>query len=168
MPGTFRRASVLAVVDFEAPRFVADAMVGKLARWLRVLGVDVVYDPSLDDHELVALARKEKRILLTRDQPLASSSEDPPRLFIESADFREQLRQVVECCQIDRKRGLFTRCVECNGVLELASREEVQEKVPPYVFSTHKEFKRCPRCSRIVWGGTHRQNMQRELDAIFT
>ncbi len=71
-------------------------MVGKLARWLRVLGVDVSYDTSLDDHELLALARREKRILLTRDQPLAFGGNEPPRLFIESDNFREQLRQVVE------------------------------------------------------------------------
>ena len=77
--------------DSNSPRFVADAMVGKLARWLRVIGVDVLYDPSLDDHELVALARRERRVLLTRDTPLAASSDDPPRLFIESGDFRRQL-----------------------------------------------------------------------------
>jgi uncharacterized protein with PIN domain len=152
----------------EKPHFVADAMVGKLARWLRILGVDVIYDVSLDDRELLALARSENRILLTRDNPLASGATDPPRLFIESDDFREQLRQVVAAYQIDTENALFTRCVDCNTMLESVSREEVQKRVPPYVFSTQDQFKRCPRCDKILWGGTHREHMQKELELIFT
>ena len=152
----------------EKPRFVADAMVGKLARWLRILGVDVIYDVSLDDHELLALARSEKRILLTRDNPLASGSGGPTRLFIESDDFREQLRQIVHAYQIDTENALFTRCVDCNTPLESVARREVREKVPPYVFSTQDQFKRCSQCDKILWGGTHREHMQKELELIFT
>ena len=138
-------------------------MVGKLARWLRVLGVDVTYDTSLDDHELLALARREKRILLTRDQPLAFGGTEPPRLFIESDDFREQLRQVVTTYRIDPDLAVFTRCVDCNSVLESVSRG----KVPPYVFSTQNQFKRCPSCQKILWGGTHRTHMQDVLSGLF-
>jgi uncharacterized protein with PIN domain len=106
-------------------------------------------------------------VLLTRDTPLASRSNDPPRLLIESGDFREQLLQVVETFELNPREAVFTRCVECNRRLEPARREEVREKVPPYVFSTQTQFKRCPSCKRILWGGTHRQNMQRTLDSIF-
>lgn len=153
--------------DPEAPRFVADAMLGKLARWLRVLGVDVLYDSALDDHELVALARQEKRVLLTRDTPLATGSNDPPRVFIESENFRLQLVQVVESYPIDPEQAVFTRCVDCNHLLEPIPREEVAGKVPPYVFSTQNRFKRCPGCDKILWGGTHREHMKRVLSEIF-
>jgi uncharacterized protein with PIN domain len=142
-------------------------MVGKLARWLRILGVDVIYDVSLDDHELLALARLEKRILLTRDNPLAFGSSDPPRLFIESDDFRRQLRQVVHAYRIDTQKTQFTRCVDCNTPLESVSPGEIRGKVPPYVFSTQDQFKRCPQCDKILWGGTHREHMQKELELIF-
>lgn len=155
------------MIDSETPRFVADAMVGKLARWLRILGIDVVYDASLDDHELVALARLEGRVVLTRDNPLAKASDEPPRLFIESDDFREQLRQVVKIYNLDPKLALFTRCVECNAVLKPIAREDVYERVPPYVFSTQSHFKRCPQCDKILWGGTHRAQMKKMLDSIF-
>jgi hypothetical protein len=155
------------VVDSGEHRFVADAMVGKLARWLRVIGVDVTYDSSLDDPELLALARREKRILLTRDQPLAFSGSEPPRLFIESDDFREQLRQVVKEYRIDPSRAVFTRCVNCNAVLESVSRSDVERVVPPYVFSTQNQFKRCPTCHKVLWGGTHRAHMQHMLADIF-
>jgi uncharacterized protein with PIN domain len=141
-------------------------MLGKLARWLRILGFDVLYDTSLDDHELLALARLEKRILLTRDNPLAFGSDEPPRLFIESEDFRQQLRQVVNTYNLDSRKELFTRCVECNSLLETISRDEVRNRVPPYVFSTQSQFKRCPRCDKILWGGTHRQHMQQMLAGI--
>ena len=155
------------MTDAERPRFVADAMVGKLARWLRILGIDVVYDTSLDDHELVALARLEKRVLLTRDRPLATSSDAPPRLLIDSEDFREQLRQVVKTYNLDPTEALFTRCMDCNGALESLSPEKARERVPPYVFATQTRFKRCPRCDKILWGGTHREHMQRVLESIF-
>jgi len=142
-------------------------MVGKLARWLRILGVDVIYDVSLDDQDLLAIARSDNRILLTRDNPLAFGSGDPPRLFIESDDFRQQLRQVVSTYQIDTRDALFTRCVVCNTPLESVSRRDVRERVPPYVFSTQEQFKRCPQCDKILWGGTHRAHMQKELERIF-
>ncbi len=143
-------------------------MVGKLARWLRVLGVDVIYDTSLDDHQLVALARSENRILLTRDRPLASGANESQCLLVESVDFREQLRQVVETYGIEPNQSLFTRCVDCNAILETVSREEVRERVPPYVYSTQSQFKRCPRCDKILWGGTHRCHMNKMLDSIFS
>jgi uncharacterized protein with PIN domain len=167
MPVTFRPDSARNVNNLDAPRFVADAMVGKLARWLRILGVDVIYDVSLDDHELLALARMEKRVLLTRDNPLAAGAGEPRRLLIESDDFRRQLIQVVTTFQLDFRRALFTRCVDCNTPLESVPRGEARGKVPPYVFSTQEQFKRCPQCDKILWGGTHRQHMQRVLSLIF-
>ena len=142
-------------------------MVGKLARWLRVLGVDVIYDTSLDDHQLVALARSENRILLTRDRPLASGTNEPQCLLVESENFREQLRQVVETYGIEPNQSLFTRCMDCNTILEVASRADIRDKVPPYVYSTQNHFKRCAYCDKILWGGTHRLHMQETLDEIF-
>ncbi len=149
------------------PRFVADAMVGKLARWLRVLGLDVLYDSTLNDHQLMALARREGRVLLTRDVPLASGTNGPERLLIESGDFREQLLQVVEAYRLDPWRGLFSRCIDCNTPLEPALREEAQHRVPPYIFSTQARFMRCERCGKILWEGTHRNHMQKVLEGLF-
>ncbi|MFQ5790457.1 MAG: Mut7-C RNAse domain-containing protein [Acidobacteriota bacterium] len=149
------------------PRFVADAMVGKLARWLRILGADVLYDPSLQDHQLLSLARREKRILLTRDAPLASRASNPPTLFIKSIDFRRQLVQVVETYRLDPRQNLFSRCIDCNALLEPARREEVRGKVPPYVYSTQARFKHCPCCDKYLWGGTHRHHMQQTLQSLF-
>ena len=149
------------------PRFIADAMLGKLARWLRVAGFDVVYDPRLDDRQLVALARHDDRILLTRDTLLARRRNGPRTLHIENDDFREQLRQVVATYALDPWRRVLTRCVDCNGLLGPVPREEVREQVPVYVYFTRAEFKRCPSCSKILWGGTHRDRMLRLLERLF-
>lgn len=127
----------------------------------------MLYDPSLEDHELVALARRENRVLLTRDGPLAASSHDPPRLFIESGDFRYQLVQVAEAYKLDPRQAPFTRCVDCNHLLESIAKDDVRGRVPPYVFSSQSQFKRCPGCDKILWGGTHREHMQRMLNEIF-
>ena len=151
----------------ETPRFIPDAMVGKLARWLRALGADVLYDSSLDDHHLVALARREGRVLLTRDVPLASATNGPERLLIESGDFREQLVQVVKAYRLDPRRRRFSRCIDCNTPLEPALREEARHRVPPYVFSTQARFLRCERCGKILWEGAHRQHMRQVLEGLF-
>ena len=151
----------------ETPCFVADAMLGKLARWLRVLGVDVAYDSSLDDLRLVALARREGRVLLTRDVPLATADNRPERLLIESGDFREQLVQVVEAYRLDPRRGRFRRCLDCNTLLEPALRSDVQHRVPPHIFSTEARFLSCERCEKILWEGTHRHHMRQVLEGLF-
>ncbi len=151
----------------ETPSFVADAMVGKLARWLRVLGLDVLYDASLNDHQLQAIARRERRVLLTRDVPLASASHGLERLLIASGDFREQVVQVVEAYRLDPWRGLFRRCMDCNTPLVPALREEAQHRIPPYVFSTTASFMRCERCGKILWEGTHREHMREVLEGLF-
>ena len=151
----------------ETPSFVADAMVGKLARWLRVLGLDVLYDSSLNDHQLVALARLEGRVLLTRDVPLASGTHRPERILIESGDFREQLAQVVGAYRLDPWHGLFSRCIDCNTPLVPALREEARHRVPPYIFSTKARFLRCERCGKFLWEGTHRHHIRQVLEGLF-
>jgi len=142
-------------------------MLGKLARWLRLTGTDVLYDASWDDHQLLAIARRGGRILLTRDVPLASGSGEPRRLLVESGDFREQLVQVITAFRIDPWKGLFSRCMDCNVPLRPALREEARHKVPPYVFSTQDVFKWCPRCDKFLWQGTHSQDIRLQLSELF-
>ena len=155
------------MVDSAPPRFVADAMVGKLARWLRLTGEDVLFNAAWDDPELLAISRREGRVLLTRDVPLASGSGEPRRLLVESDDFREQLVQVVTIYGLDPWKQLFSRCMDCNSPLRPALREEARHKVPPYVFSTQDGFKRCQHCDKILWHGTHSNDMRGLLRELF-
>jgi len=147
-------------------RFIADIMLGKLAKWLRVLGVDVVYNPHLPAHHLLRYAEQEDRILLTRDHRIVQRRGAVHRLLIESDYYHEQVRQVVEAFGLARGLQAFTRCLRCNSSLCNVAKQAVMGKVPAYVYAIHTEFKRCVVCDQIYWGGTHRDNMRRQLRVI--
>ena len=146
-------------------KFVADKMLGRLAKWLRILGQDVTYGPHLSGYGLIRAARREGRIILTRDRTIRKMN-PPEYLTIESDRFREQLKQVVREYRLDPLKDLFTRCVECNSPFESVAKEAVREKVPPYVFSTQERFSFCRSCQRIYWPATHQGKMLQELKAL--
>ena len=143
-------------------RFAADRMLGRLVKWLRIIGQDVIYGPHLTGHGLIRTARAENRLILTRDRGL-KQKQPPPLLFIESDHYREQLRQVVVHCALKLADDLLTRCIECNSVLQSRPKETLEKVVPPYVFSTQEKFFACPTCRRIYWPATHHQRMLEEL-----
>lgn len=149
-------------------KFAADEMLGKLAKWLRIVGCDVFYNNRITDQELISLCRAQHRILLTRDTPLLAETKDLPSLFIVSDYFREQLQQVLEAFHIDPCQRAFSRCVLCNQELVEEKRELVKDQVPPYIFETQEEFWRCPDCQRIYWPGTHHERMIKELKSLIS
>lgn len=143
-------------------RFVADAMLGRLAKWLRILGYDTLYDVSYEDSHLMRIARAQERVLLTRDSALVRRR-GACMLFLESEQLEEQLQQ------LHRVLGLtpvspFSRCPVCNEPLEPIAKDRAWGQVPPYIFATQDEFHVCPSCDRFYWRGTHWQRM-RELMA---
>jgi len=146
-------------------KFVADAMVGKLARWLRVLGFDVVYSSTFSDDEVVRLAEAEGRVMLTRDARLVSRRKLPQFLLIESDHYKEQVRQVLRTFNLKEFR-IFSRCLECNTLLQDVDKEEVFEKVPPYVYLTHERFAICRSCGRVYWRGTHTDEMLQRMSVL--
>lgn len=143
-------------------RFIADVMVGKLARYLRMAGYDVLYDNSYTDEEILKIAAEENRIVLSRDSLMFErkefSSSRISYLFIEDIGLAEQLRQVRDVLKI-QIRPRFSRCVECNTKLVPVEKKDVKGKVPPYVFKTHKDFMFCPGCKKYYWKGTHYENI---------
>lgn len=145
-------------------RFLADSMLGTLAKWLRILGYDTAYDAHLDDHQLVRLSRAEGRILLTRDTSL-SQRKGLTCLLVESAVLEEQLAQVVRAFRLPLDHA-FSRCPVCNAVLLDVSKHEAWGQVPPFVFQTQESFKLCAECNRFYWRGTHWQRMQESLQRL--
>jgi uncharacterized protein with PIN domain len=148
-----------------ALKFAADRMLGRLVKWLRLMGHDVAYGPHLSGHGLIRAARQEGRLILTRDRRL-KQKQPPEFLFIESDRHREQLRQVVRACNLDPLARAFSRCAECNSVLEPRPKTSVESLVPPYVFSTQERFFGCPGCGRIYWPATHTEKVFEELKKI--
>ena len=147
-------------------KFVADKMLGKLAKWLRIIGQDVTYGSHLSGYGLIHSAGREGRFLLTRDRGVIKRNL-PEHLLIQSDLFREQLKEVVHACRLDPLKVAFTRCVECNSLLEAISKGTIREKVPPYVFSNQEKFSICRQCQRIYWPATHQQKMLEELKSLF-
>jgi uncharacterized protein len=147
----------------ETPRIAADRMLMRLARWLRLLGADVVTDPSLGGAELLKVARAEARILVTRDKRLRTASDV---MFVESNAIRDQIREVVVRIGLDARASALTRCSRCNRALLPVARELVSRRVPPYVFASHDRFAECEGCGRIYWPDTHPARIRAILDSI--
>jgi uncharacterized protein with PIN domain len=144
--------------------FVVDAMLGTLAKWLRILGYDAIYDPGLDDYPLMRLARAENRVLLTRDRELAQRR-GVRTLLIESQVLDEQLQQVVSELNLEPTPS-FSRCPVCNGALAPLDRQVARSLVPAYVAKTQERFRRCPGCGRVYWQGSHWQQIEERLEAL--
>ena len=151
------------------PRFIVDANVGKLARWLRMLGYDTVFINDIDDGELVSIAIRERRIIITKDTQImlrrVITGGRVKAVLIEDDDPRDQFRQLARAVNLDQEYK-FTRCLECNQPLEPRSKDEVEGLVPPYVFKTQSQYHQCPACQRIYWRATHWQHMSQVLDTL--
>jgi uncharacterized protein with PIN domain len=143
---------------------VADAMLGRLARWLRILGYDTLYNARWTDDELVRRARAEGRLLLTRDVALARRP-GVRTLLVSSEEVEAQLRQVAAELGV-RAEAAFSRCPVCNDRLEKVPKSWAWGHVPPYTFCTQREFRLCPGCNRFYWRGTHWARMREALAGL--
>ncbi len=144
----------------EPPRFAADVMVGKLARWLRFLGFDTFYSNRAEDPYLKSLCRSEDRILLTKDRELCRQLSDNRGYLVKNVHFRDQLAEVFLGFGLGRFE-LQPRCSRCNGTLSAIEKAKVENRVPPYVFLTQKAFSVCNGCGKIYWQGTHLARIRR-------
>lgn len=151
-------------------KFIVDHNVGKLVKWLRMMGYDTLFFTGEDDWQMVITALSEGRVILTRDTQIMKRGVvvggRVKAVLIESDRPEEQVRQVVDTLGIDYSSGLFTLCLECNRPLEKRAVEQVKDRVPPYVFRTHDDYMECPACCRIYWKGTHWQAMIKKLERL--
>lgn len=136
-------------------RFIVTEELGKLAKWLRILGYDCVYYSKKDISGLIIQALREKRVLVTRSS--AFTKFHGIRIIVSGSDFvEEQLDELTRELDLPLDdSGIFRICVECNTPLEDIKKEEVRDRVPEYVYNTQDLFKRCPVCDKIFWKGTH-------------
>lgn len=146
-------------------RFTADRNLGKLAKWLRILGYDTLYDRGNADRNFLGRVAGEGRIALTRKRGLAGLSPLPGRLVVVTADrVEKQIGEVVRMLGLNPDPGKrMTRCLRCNEPLEEVPKGTVDGLVPVYVYEKYERFRRCPSCRRIFWPGTHRQHMEEDF-----
>jgi hypothetical protein len=142
-------------------------MLGRLAKWLRIIGYDTVYFQEISDRELVNIALKENRFILTRDTLLIKRRNVKDFLLVEGDHFRDQLCFVVKRLKLDPNAEILTRCIRCSRPLEIIDRSDIELMVPGYVFETQDLFKICQACKKVYWGATHKDRMIGELKTIF-
>jgi uncharacterized protein with PIN domain len=148
-----------------ASRFAADAMLGRLARWLRVLGFDTTYDAALADPALVQLAADEDRILLTRDRHLLRELRPAAAVEVRKDAPLEQLQDLVSALALPAPTELFTRCVLCNAELSFPLKQaEAVELLPPDFRDIPQPVRRCPSCGKVYWHGSHVRRMRVALE----
>lgn len=150
------------------PKFVVDVMLGRLAKWLRIAGFDVLYSNQFSDDELIQISNREDRVLLSRDTRLLIRKPVNKFLFLESSDIHSQLKQVFASMPIPGITALLSRCLSCNEVLVETARETVRDAVPAFVYKTQSHFKSCPGCGKIFWAGTHRNSAIQILKRLWT
>ena len=151
-------------------KFIVDNNVGKLAKWLRIMGYDALLFSGEDDSRMVKVALAQNRVILTKDTQIMSrrlvTSGRLKAILIEDDDIEAQLHQVVEALNLDYHFRPFSICLECNQCLIEKDKDAVRELVPPYVFKTQGLYMECPSCHRLYWRGTHWQAMSRELEKL--
>ena len=137
------------------PKFVVDVQLGKLARYLRMLGFDVLYSNSYNDDEIVKVSRIEKRTILTKDRNILKRSEVTHGYFVRNDDIVNRTKEIIKRFDLKKEINEFTRCLECNNLLHSVIKEDIIDKIPTKVARWQDTFFICSICKKIYWRGTH-------------
>jgi uncharacterized protein with PIN domain len=140
--------------------FIVDVNVGRLARYLRAAGFDALYDHRWNDEYIAELVREEKRILLTRDMLLLMRKQVTFGRYIRATKPVDQLHEVLGLFGLTDQLAPFTRCLECNSMLQAVSKEEILHRLEPLTRKYYTTFSRCSDCDRIYWPGSHIEKMR--------
>lgn len=145
-------------------RFIADVHLGTLARNLRLLGFDTSWERDLDDETIIETAARERRIILTRDKGILKNGNVTHGYWLRATDPDEQLEEVVRALHLAGNIDPYVRCMECNGELGDITRSDAAQSVPLQVFLVYRDFKRCRRCGRVYWRGSHLRRLDRIIE----
>jgi len=148
-------------------KFIVDGMLGKLTRWLRMLGHNVKYSNKLDDAQLIAIAKREKRVLLTRDLELyqQATAKDVQAFYVDGKTEAERLAQLAKKFGISLEIDMaVSRCPKCNAQVKPTSKENVKDKVEETTFAYYNEFWQCPKCGQVYWQGAHWKRIRKTLE----
>jgi len=148
-------------------KFITDVHLGKLTKYLRLCGFDTYYRTDLNDEEIIDRSISDKRAILTRDKGILKNKKVTHGYWIRSQYPRNQLREVFLRFDIKNPAALFTRCLECNGLLREVTKKEILDRLLPLTRRYYRKFKMCNDCNRIYWNGSHYLNMKRDIKTIF-
>jgi len=148
------------------PKFIADVHLGRLTKYLRMMGFDVFYKNDLSDEEIVKISAKESRAILTRDIGILKRTEVTHGYFIRNDMVEKQTEEVVNRFDLQKSIKEFSRCIECNMSLVAVEKNKILDELPPKVIQSQNKFYRCPSCKKNYWKGTHYQRMLSFINSL--
>ncbi len=147
-------------------KFIVDVNLGKLARYLRMLGFDTLNDRTYSDKEIIRLSLQDRRIILTRDQNLLKHRIVTHGYWLRATNPFEQLNEILHRLDLISRISPFTRCIDCNGLLNTVDKKDILNLVPPRTAKYYTEFYQCASCKKIYWPGSHYLKMQEKIDRL--
>lgn len=147
-------------------KFIADVHLGRLAKYLRMCGFDTYFDIDLSDNQIIGISLKERRIILTRDKELLKNKLVTHGYWIRSIKPDKQLMEVLQKFDLKSTLNPFVRCLECNGMIEDVSKEDIRERLLKKTKDFYTEFKRCKKCGNIYWEGSHYERMKKFIETL--
>ncbi|MCF8232850.1 MAG: Mut7-C ubiquitin/RNAse domain-containing protein [Bacteroidales bacterium] len=148
------------------PAFILDVHLGKLTGYLRMLGFDCLYRNNLEDNEIIRLASEEQRIILTRDKGILRNKKVTHGYFLRSDNPKEQVKEILRRFDLKEKIRPFTRCMNCNGILERITKEKIMDILEENTKKYYDEFYRCEACENIYWKGAHYREMVKWVEEL--
>ncbi|HID29288.1 MAG TPA: twitching motility protein PilT [Desulfobacterales bacterium] len=149
-------------------KFIADVNLGDIAKYMRVLGLDVYYHPSLFSRDIIEISNKENRIILTKSRKLLKFKDVTHGVFVHPGTTQEQIRRIIEFLDIRDNVKPFSRCLCCNSLLEPVPKEEIFERIPSKTRAFCSEYARCESCDKIYWKGTHFIRMKKVIETFLS
>lgn len=145
-------------------KFILDVQLGKLARWLRLLGFDSLYKNDFSDAQIVDISMLEKRIILTRDQDLLKRKPVNHGYWIRATNPDDQIVEIIHRFDLNNQFQFFTRCMICNGKIKNVEKENITDALPEKTKLYYDEFYQCSGCEKIYWKGSHYKKMQKKIE----
>jgi uncharacterized protein with PIN domain len=148
------------------PKFILDVHLGRLSKYMRLCGFDTLFERDLNDREIVSISVSERRIILTRDRDLLKSRLVTHGYWIRSRGSEEQLKEVLRRFDLKNDLRLFTRCLECNGMISDVPKEEIIDQLMPKTRDYYSDFRKCGGCEKIYWQGSHYERMKKFIQTV--
>ena len=162
------KVSLLRKKPLRDPRFILDVHLGRLARYMRLCGLDTIYYKHLTDPEIINISLKEHRIIITRDRNLLKNKALTHGYWIRSPKPELQFREVLNRFSLKDNLSPFTRCLECNSILSEIPKEKILERLLPATRKEFNKFRICTTCNRIYWEGSHYEKMKCQIEKMIS
>ncbi len=159
-------ATRLRKVPLRDTRFIAHVHLRDMVKYMRLLGLDVYYDPLLSNRQLIEISRRQKRIILTRSKKLLKFREVTHGIFVRPGTVESQIKRIIDYLDLRESINPFSRCLGCNNLLEKVPKEKIIHRIPPKTKDLYHEYTMCSTCDKIYWRGPHYIELKKIIDLI--